>query len=911
MKDKTDYISFEPPPRDRVNLILGWGVFGFTLIVYTLTRAATVPFWDCGEFIACSYTLGVPHPPGTPLYVLVGRIFTMIPGFIIEDVSARVNWLSGICSAGTAMVGYFVLARLITAWHSDTYAPQRLSAFARLSVYAGSVAGSLFLAFSDTNWGNSVEAEVYGAAMFLMMALIWLALVWYERRKDLRADRYLIALSYLAILSIGIHMTTFMAMFPIFFLVILGSPRLRKDWRFWISGICLALVVGSVEYFLMPMTVWLLVATCGHYWPQVRRGWIAVPLIFVAAGGLWSLNVGEPWPFYILGFAGSLVLFLIFRIMQRQRSWALAHMIILAGLLGYGVQAYIPLRTAHDPELDMNNPDTWLEFKGFLERKQYGQQSMFERALTRRGEWANQFGQHRRMGFWGFFDKQYGYNDNAFFPFFALGLFGLAAGLRHKWKQGLLIFLILLLSSVGLVWYMNFADGTKYNPARQDAYLEVRDRDYFFTPAFILFGLAMGLGIAALIGFLGSSVEEAKVPRAARYLALGLGGVLAFLPLKTLGVNYLPNDKSADYIPWDYAYNILQTADEGAILFTNGDNDTFPVWCLQQVYGVRRDVKVTNLSLINTHWYIKQLKNKLGVPISFSDDQIDRLTHIRTPEGEVYRLQDQMIDDIITTNRWNIPVNFAVTVPESNRKYHGESLDDHLKMIGMGFRVVPETGKDMVDIDLMHDKFWNVFQFRTINDPSMHKKESDRRLITNYASGFLFIADARRKAGDYEGAVQEAQRGMEVLPHEWQPYVYLAQLAVDVKDPGLLESLMEKVMASEADLGQVVSNVYHSYARMNNRSGGQAMLRKVLVADPHNEKVFKTLISSYHEEQKYDTLLEALRIWVGENPADSQSARMLKDLEAQLNLLEMDLAPVDSLPDSGGAAGDSEQVGQP
>lgn len=906
MNQKTDYLTFERPPHDPVNLALGWGIFGFTLIIYTLTRAATVPFWDCGEFIACSYVLGVPHPPGTPMYVLIGRLFAMLPSFVIEDVSARVNWLSGICSASTAMVGYFVLSRLITAWHSDTYMPQRLSAFARLSVYVGSVAGALFLAFSDTNWGNSVEAEVYGAAMLMMMALIWLALVWYERRKDVRSDRYLVALAYLAVLSIGVHMTTFMAMFPIFFLIIIASPRLRRDWRFWITGICLALVVGSVENFLMPTTIWLLVATCGHYWPQIRRGWIGVPIMFVAAGVFWSLIIGEWWPFYILGFAGSVLLFLVFRIMTRQRSWMLAHLIILAGLTGYTVQAFIPLRTMHDPPLDMNNPETWQSFKGFLERKQYGQQSMFERALTRRGEWSNQFGQHRRMGFWGFFDRQYGYNDSAFFPFFILGLFGLAANIRHKWKLGLLVFLIVMLSSVGLVWYMNFADGTKYNPARQDAYLEVRDRDYFFTPAFILFGMAMGLGVAALIGFLGSSVEEAKVPRAVRYFALGLGGVLALLPLKTLGVNYQPNDKSADYIPWDYAHNILESADENAILFTNGDNDTFPVWCLQQVYGVRPDVKVTNLSLINTHWYIKQLKNKLGVPISFTDDQIERLSHVRTPEGEVYRLQDRMVDDIITSNRWKLPVNFAVTVPESNRKYHGESLESHLKMIGMGFRVVTETGTDMIDADLMHEKFWNVFRFRSINDQSVHLTESDRRLITNYASGFLFIADARRKAGDLEGAVTEAQRGMEILPNEWRPYVYLAQLAVDVQRPELLESLMEKALTTRVDLGQVVPNVFYSYERLNLRSGGQAMLRQVLTADPQNEHAFKTLVSSYHEARQYDTLLKEFETWVENNPTDTQSARMFRELQEQLSIMEVDLEPVDSLPDSGGAMDGSE-----
>ena len=910
MKNKTDHIPFVRPPLDPVNLVLGWAVFLFSLIVYSLTRAATVPFWDCGEFIACSYILGVPHPPGTPLYVLLGRVFTMFP--FIEDISGRVNWLSGLCSAGAAMVAYFVLARLVTAWHSDTYAPQRLSAFPRLSVYAGAVSGALFLAFSDTNWGNSVEAEVYGASMFLFMALIWLVLVWFERRDDQRSDKYLIAISYLALLSVGIHMTVFLAMPPIFLLVILASRRLRSDWRFWVTGIVIFLVMHNVDMFLWPVTLWLLVVTCGHYWPAMQRGWIVLPIAFAAVGVIWAAVIGQPWPVFLSVFVSSVTLLFIFRVVPWRRSWMLVHGIILAALLGYTVQVYIPMRSAYDPAIDENDPETWQAFKSFLERKQYGRQSMFERALTRRGEWSNQFGQHRRMGFWGFFDRQYGYNDNAFFVFFALGLFGLVTLIRHKWKRGLVIFLLFFLSSVGLVWYMNFADGTRYNPSRQDAYLEVRDRDYFFTPAFILFGAAMGLGVAALISFMGSAVEEVKTPRPLRYLALGLGGVLAFLPLRTLAVNYHQNDKSADYIPYDYAYNILQSADENAILFTNGDNDTFPVWCLQEVYGIRRDVKVTNLSLINTHWYIKQLKDKLGVPISYTDEQIDRLAHVMTPEGELYRLQDRMIDDIINTNRWKLPVNFAITVPESNRRYAKQSIEEHLKMIGMGYRLVAETGKDMVDADLMHEKFWNVFRFRSINDPRVHKTESDRRLISNYASGFLFIADARRKAGDYDAAEREVLKAIEILPGEWQPYVYMAQLAVDMKKADRLEGLMEKALASDADLDQIVPGVFSSYERLGNRSGGQAMLRRVLGAAPHNANAFKTLIRSYHQDRNYDTLFHVLNEWVENNPADTQSARMFSELERQLGVLEVDLQPPDQVLDTAGpAASDSGSSRRP
>ncbi len=903
MKNESEHIPFKRPPIDWVNVALGWSVFLFALVVYSLTRAVTVPFWDSGEFITCSYILGVPHPPGSPLYVLIGRIFAMFP--FIQDISGRVNWLSGWCSAGTAMLGYFVASRLITSWHSDTYAPHKLSTFARLSVYAGALSGSLFLAFSNTNWTNSVEAEVYGASMAMMMAIIWLALVWYERRNDIRSDKYLIAIAYLGILSTGVHLTVMIAVPPVFLLVILASKRLRTDWRFWTTGVVLLMVMQSVDWFLWPSAVWLLIATCGHYWPAMKRGWLALPLVVLAPGALWAANIGEPWPIFLLVLLVSLTMFAIFGWQRGRRLWSLSHAIILAGLLGYTVQAYIPLRSMQDPAIDENDPETWTSFKAFLERKQYGSQSMFERALTRRGEWSNQFGQHRRMGFWGFFDRQYGYNDYAFIPFFLLGLLGLFTLLRRKPKWGVMLLLLLMLSSVGLVWYMNFADGTRYNPARQDAYLEVRDRDYFFTPAFILFGLMMGLGVASLITFMGSSANEAKIPKPMRYFALGLGGVLALLPVKTLTVNYAINDRSADYIPYDYAYNILQSADDGAIMFTNGDNDTFPVWCLQLVYGIRPDVKIANLSLINTHWYIKQIKNDLNVPISFSDNQIDRLSHMRTPDGDIYRLQDQMIDDILNTNRWKDPVNFAITVPESNRRYQLRSLEKNLMMVGMAYRLVPDTGTAMIDADLMHERFWNVFKYRSITDPKVPKTESAERLVANYASGFLFIADARRKAGDLDQAEKEVMRAIETLPGEWQPYVYLAQLAVDANKPELLDRAVAGAIENHADLGEVAPSAFYSYQRMGDRIGGQGMLRRVLEINPHNEEVFKTLMRSYLEERNYDSLYQSLKIWVANNPHDTTSARTLAELREQMNAVDVDLKPFEPPVDSGEATSDT------
>jgi tetratricopeptide (TPR) repeat protein len=223
----------------------------------------------------------------------------------------------------------------------------------------------------------------------------------------------------------------------------------------------------------------------------------------------------------------------------------------------------------------------------------------------------------------------------------------------------------------------------------------------------------------------------------------------------------------------------------------------------------------------------------------------------------------------------------------------------------MAYRVVADTGTSMVDADLMHEKFWNVFQYRSVNDPAVHKTESAERLIANYASGFLFTAEARRRAGDFEQAEREALRAMEVLPNEWQPYVYLAQLAVDMKKPEQLEMLMDKAVATDVDLREIVSPVYYSYERLDDRRGGQSFLRRMLQTDPHNVDAFRTLVRSYFQDRNYDTLYDVLREWVAYNPADTQSARMFNELQRQLDVIEMDLEPADQAPGTEDAASDS------
>ncbi|GAB4317011.1 MAG: DUF2723 domain-containing protein [Candidatus Zixiibacteriota bacterium] len=820
---------------DPVLGVLGLGSFAFVLVTYLMTVSPTVSFWDCGEFIACSHILGIPHPPGTPSYILLGRIFAMLP--TAADPSLRVNLLSSISTALAAGFAFFVLARLITSWYSDRYPNPQLTLPQRLSVYAGSICGSLMLAFSSTNWNNAVEAEVYGLAMFLMVLLVWLSLIWVQKREEPDADRLLVLIAYLAMFSVGVHMTVMLAVVPIFLMMVMLSPRLRRDPRFWITGLALFLVTVGIVKFLYASVGWLILTT-------------------------------------IIGVSGKVT-----------HRWRFYAVVTLLGLIGFSTHAYIPIRSMHDPAIDQNDPETWTSFIDFLERRQYGQTSMFERALERRGEWSNQFGQHRRMGFWGFFDRQYGFNDQLFFPIFAVGLLGVGYLIWRRRALGVMLLLLLILTSVGLVWYMNFADGTKYDPVKQDAYLEVRDRDYFFTAAFIFFGMSIGLGGAVLIRWLsGGAVPWALVGSV----------VIAALPFRTWAANYDTCDRSKNYIAYDYAYNILSSCDPNAILFTNGDNDTFPVWCLQQVYGVRADVRNANLSLLNTHWYIRQLRDQLNVPMNLTDNQISRLTHYRTQDNEVVRIQDQMVDEILTANNWQDTINFSVTVSASSRRYRGRPLDNHLMLIGFVQRLVREEGRNMVDLDLLRYRIDSVFQFRGLNDPDVYKDENTQRLVGNYFSTFLVAADEYRKRGNLEKAEEYAMKGIRTLPTETDGLLYLTQLWSEHKRPDKLDTLLTLAASLPTDRNRVETSIAMAFRTIGDSARAMEVAENVYRRDPDYEFAYRTLVQLYFDAGRFDTLTAMMSRWLEQHPDDRESRSILTQVETVVQRLSEEPAPSDT-----------------
>ncbi|HUV30260.1 MAG TPA: DUF2723 domain-containing protein [Acidobacteriota bacterium] len=971
---------------DRTNALIATAVWLATLSVYMLTKAPTLSLWDCGEFIATSCILGIPHPPGTPLYIMFGRIFSIIPLF--ADVATRVNFLSSLTASIAALFGYLCGVRLLRIWFRGDG-----SRYGRILLYAGSACGALFLALGRTEWTNATEAEVYGMAMMLMMAILWLTLLYFDKRGTPAAGRILLAIVYLAFLGIGVHMTTLLVLPACAFVFVLKDGTPVRYWfilaalylmelylvfalssppvsvPFYVPIVIVfifhlfytlsfervprpalvmalgfafscapllglvspalagpATVFGVVCFVLtllyavyitrqylrqrgpgepvfrdvMPgallvfaaafmtllllsglkgygaflvLSFVLLVATAAVIWRYVN-----LPILLALVAALMIILGVLPF-FYGIGIA--VLVILVLGLGYRVRGAATALLVILAAVLGFSVHLYVPIRSAQDPYINENNPSQDLTSTiNFLERKQYGLESMFERMFTRRGEWGNQFGMHRRMGFWSFFQEQYGLSGRKFFLLFVIGLFGIWEVVRRRSETGLLFMILLLVTSVGLILYMNFADGTRQVGLRD--YLEVRDRDYFFSPAYMLFGLAIGLGWAAVVQFLRELV--ARYTPSVRRTVLAAGLVVFLTPAYALAVNWHVCDRSNDFIPYDYAWNLLSSADENAVLFTNADNDTFPLWCLQEAYGVRKDVKVVNLALANSKWYIKQLRDYMHLELGWTEREIDALIPYRLRDGRSFRVQDLVIDAVIDHNP-DIPVNFCITLVGSARTYHGQQADSLLTLSGMKFRLDRDKTRFTVDREetLAYFRDSTRFRYKSFADPTIYKNETTLRTVSNVANSLIMSAESFRLGEMYVEAEELARLALQIRPGSGRLVNALGQVFAARGEIDSIVALLGRY--PDGDLRELRLSLARAYRQIERPQEAWLILDRLLSTSPSYHPALDEIIRLLLREQDAGKMVSVLERWLYYNPDDTEIRAALDGLLLQLESL--------------------------
>ncbi len=758
--------------------------------------APTLSFWDCGEFIACAYTLGIPHPPGTPFFVVIARFFTIFAPF--GNIAARTNIISVISSAITCWLVYIVIIRVARRLpFSSEKSPSFLT---QIGIRIAGLAGALILAFSDTFWFNGVETEVFAIAMLLMMLIIYLAIRWADEKENGGSDRLIILIGYLLLLSVGVHLTVLLLIPALFIFFVLVDNTKLKDILFWFTwGVLFAVVVPF--YFFLGMIIPWFDSNGYLVWMTL----MVLGLIFTG----------------VMAFQKK-----IGNAVKSHLNYELAFALFAVGILGYSTHVYIPIRASQNPDINENDPSNYERFVSYLERKQYGQESMITRMFYRRGALSHQFGRYENMGFGGYFVDQYtpdSWGDGAGIVVIFIGVFGLIIGCYYAYRKFkphpmLLIAIVFLLSSLGLLLYLNFSDGTRPDPDNPGSLiqLEVRDRDYFYTPAFTIYAVIIGLGMAWLLALFGegkkfTGTEKDKSINLGAFSVLGLAFLV--LPIYTVSAHYGWHDRSRDYVPEDYAHNILQSCRPNSILFTNGDNDTFPLWYLQEVDKVRKDIRIVNLSLLNTDWYILQLKHQMNINMYLEDDQIqwipadhrgsiiyyrpakkfyDRVRSVQrflTPEqdprsGQVMRVQDQMIEQIVIANM-ETPIYFAGSVPNSNRW----TLQNYLIREGIVMRVDPDSTKPRYDLPLSDSLITKVYRYRGLDDIKAYKDKNNVGLTSTYPERFSELADTYMSQKDTTRAISILRDGIKIFPYYHQIYADLQQVYKMRGDSAAVDSM--------------------------------------------------------------------------------------------------------------------------
>lgn len=695
----------------KINRLTGWLLFLLTLVVYTMTLEPTASFWDPGEFIAVSYKLMVPHPPGAPLFLMINRIFSMFALGDVQQVAWWVNFESAFSSALTIMFLYWTIVlvarKLVTAQEDGSY-----SAADTLKLVGSGVVGALAYAFSDSFWFSAVEAEVYAMSSAFTAVVFWAIFRW-ERIEDAAAsNRWLILIAYVIGLSIGVHLLNLVAI-PALAMVYYYHRYKHHD----LKGLVIANLIGLV---IMAVIVVGII-------PGLPSMAFAFDLLAVNTFGL---------PFSYGGIFFVMVLFaaLVYGIYYtQQRAMALANTALLSMafiLVGYASYTLVLIRSNEAPPINENAPDNLLSYVSYLKREQYGERPLlsgphymarpessekgkakyrrdttggadqyvvydydykrnykgedtmlFPRIYSSQGnhigyyqQWLDlrpgekpTFGDNLRF----FFDYQLGHMYFRYFMWnFAgresdekdagwtlpwdmlekdlpemlstnkartnflmipliLGIAGLLFQQSRDGKSFLVVLALFVLTGVALVVYLN-------SPP-----VEPRERDYIYVGSFYAFAVWIGLGVFALCEWLG------------RFLNARTGAMLGIAlsmsaPALMAAQGWESHDRSGRYLAVDQARNTLAGLPKNAILFTGGDNDTFPLWYVQNVEGFRTDVRVAVLSYFSTDWYLKQMKQQqyesTPLPIKLKDatyieGKNDYIPLVGEPDGRAVNLK--------------------------------------------------------------------------------------------------------------------------------------------------------------------------------------------------------------------------------------------------------------------------------
>jgi hypothetical protein len=532
-------------PQYLAAALAALGVF----LLYVVTLSPTTWFWDTSEYIATGLIMGIPHPPGNPLFVLLARAWHILLEPFGLSTAVRINLFSALQSA-LAHGFWFLLADRILAFYSTD----------RLFRIIGASAAVLISATAFTVWNQSnVNEKVYTVTLFTIALLSWLAFRWRDHLGEGKDDNLILLMVFILALSVGNHLMAFLAAPALVVFILIIEPRTLLNWRLYAAGVAAVLIGLSVHMYL-----------------PIRAELNPV------------INEADP----------------------------------TCPTVGSALTSVVTMGRAGCENLS-----------AALSRQQYDKPSMFLDPVAASQGYQVPRGARllvaQYLNYFQYFDWQWARSVNGLVSYFGgarvlltllftgLGLFGAWSHFRRDRISFVYVGLLFVTLAFGLTFYLNFKYGFTYPGVSRDM-TEVRERDYFFIVSFSLWGVWAGIGVAALWLWLSErlaagvdatrSVFDARTPVAAVRPSWKAAPVLV-LALIPLFANWSWANRNYDYSARDWAFNLLMSVEPYGVLFTNGDNDTFPLWYLQEVEGIRRDVQVIVMSYLNTPWYAKQVRD--------------------------------------------------------------------------------------------------------------------------------------------------------------------------------------------------------------------------------------------------------------------------------------------------------------
>ena len=675
----------------RWNNLTGWFVFVVSTIVYLLTLEPTVSFWDCGEFILAAFKLQVGHPPGAPLFLMMSRIATLFAGSDTTKVAITVNTLSAICSGFAIMFLFWTITHLLrkVLSNGDVLDSKHVPA-----IIGSGVIGALAYTFSDTFWFSAVEGELYALSSLIIAFVFWGMLKWEEEADESYSGRWIILISYVMGLGLGVHRLNLLIIPVLVFVYYFRKYEVNTK----------SLIKATLVALLL---LWLMVFVLMPGVPEVA-GWFELLLVNVL-----GLPYNSGLLFFMVLLFGGLAYGIYYSLKHKRviLNYVMTSLIVI--MIGYSSYAMIMIRSSAKPPMNQNNPSDVFSLSYYINMKQYGSAPKFygnyysapvtdvkkvisgynkvngkyepyyhpEYSYNKEFEtffprmydnsdpdhvtsynywgkvvgrkytvadskdaivcptfgenlryfWSYQIGfMYMRYFMWNFAGRQNdiqgngntingnwisgvkfidearlrnldklpqdlkdnpGNNKYYFLPLLA-GLLGMYWQYKRSKSGFWLVMTFFIMTGLAIIIYLNQYPN------------QPRERDYAYVGSFYAFAIWIGMGFMF--------VYEGLQKVLANKLSLTITFILLLFAVPVLmgSQNWDDHNRSGRYTARDIGANYLKSCAPDAILFTYGDNDSFPVWYNQDVEGVRTDVRVANLSYIQAGWYIEMMRQK-------------------------------------------------------------------------------------------------------------------------------------------------------------------------------------------------------------------------------------------------------------------------------------------------------------